>query len=156
MCLFFSDVTAIIFVIACSSFNMVIREDEKTVSNVGVVIVWIVSVVWWVMGFDLMGSGCGEIQYEQQDCACHIIVYWYLLISYSSQNRLRESLELFESVWNNRWLRSVSIILFLNKQDKLKKKVEEGKKLEEYFPEFNTYSAPDNQGLIPKSHSVMY
>lgn len=27
-----TDVTAIIFVIACSSFNMVIREDEKTVS----------------------------------------------------------------------------------------------------------------------------
>ncbi len=26
------DVTAIIFVIACSSFNMVIREDQKTVS----------------------------------------------------------------------------------------------------------------------------
>jgi len=26
-----ADVTAIIFVIACSSFNMVIREDEKTV-----------------------------------------------------------------------------------------------------------------------------
>ena len=27
-----TDVTAIIFVIACSSFNMVIREDESTVS----------------------------------------------------------------------------------------------------------------------------
>ena len=28
-----TDVTAIIFVIACSSFNMVIREDEKTVRH---------------------------------------------------------------------------------------------------------------------------
>ena len=28
-----ADVTAIIFVIACSSFNMVIREDEETVST---------------------------------------------------------------------------------------------------------------------------
>ena len=27
-----TDVTAIIFVVACSSFNMVIREDGKTVS----------------------------------------------------------------------------------------------------------------------------
>jgi hypothetical protein len=29
------DVTAIIFVVACSSFNMVIREDEETVSGKG-------------------------------------------------------------------------------------------------------------------------
>jgi guanine nucleotide-binding protein G(s) subunit alpha len=57
----FNDVTAIIFVVACSSFNMVIREDLYT-------------------------------------------------------NRLRESLDLFEQIWNNRWLRTVSIILFLNKQ----------------------------------------
>lgn len=42
-----SDVTAIIYVAACSSYNMVIREDNNT-------------------------------------------------------NRLRESLDLFESIWNNR------------------------------------------------------
>lgn len=47
-CLFsHSDVTAIIYVAACSSYNMVIREDNNT-------------------------------------------------------NRLRESLDLFESIWNNR------------------------------------------------------
>ena len=43
----FNDVTAIIFVTACSSYNMVLREDP-------------------------------------------------------SQNRLKESLELFKSIWNNR------------------------------------------------------
>lgn len=43
----FNDVTAIIFVTACSSYNMVLREDP-------------------------------------------------------SQNRLRESLDLFKSIWNNR------------------------------------------------------
>lgn len=48
----FNDVTAIIFVTACSSYNMVLREDP-------------------------------------------------------TQNRLRESLELFKSIWNNRyWMRS--------------------------------------------------
>ena len=31
-CSLCTDVTAIIFVVACSSFNMVIREDESTVS----------------------------------------------------------------------------------------------------------------------------
>ena len=44
----FNDVTAIIFVTACSSYNMVLRED-------------------------------------------------------ASQNRLKESLELFKSIWNNRY-----------------------------------------------------
>lgn len=46
-CVFCPDVTAIIFVVACSSYNMVIREDNNT-------------------------------------------------------NRLRESLDLFKSIWNNR------------------------------------------------------
>nr|Q9XZV5.1 RecName: Full=Guanine nucleotide-binding protein G(s) subunit alpha; AltName: Full=Adenylate cyclase-stimulating G alpha protein [Geodia cydonium]CAB43528.1 Gs protein, alpha subunit [Geodia cydonium] len=88
----FNDVTAIIFVVACSSFNMVIREDLYT-------------------------------------------------------NRLRESLDLFEQIWNNRWLRTVSIILFLNKQDILKEKIDAGKRVENYFLEFNSYRPPDNLDL---------
>ena len=44
-----------------------------------------------------------------------------------SQNRLRESLELFRSIWNNRWLRTISVILFLNKQDLLEEKIRSGK-----------------------------
>lgn len=64
----FNDVTAIIFVTACSSYNMVLREDP-------------------------------------------------------TQNRLRESLDLFKSIWNNRWLRTISVILFLNKQDLLAEKI---------------------------------
>lgn len=106
----FNDVTAIIFVTACSSYNMVLREDP-------------------------------------------------------SMNRLRESLDLFKSIWNNRWLRTISVILFLNKQDLLAEKVYfliifllafseliflciyfqimAGKsKLEEYFAEFSRYQTP--------------
>lgn len=65
------------------------------------------------------------------------------------QNRLRESLDLFESIWNNRWLRTVSIILFLNKQDILKQKVEQGKVIEDYFPEFASYRPPqDANGML--------
>lgn len=67
----FNDVTAIIFVTACSSYNMVLREDP-------------------------------------------------------TQNRLRESLDLFKSIWNNRWLRTISVILFLNKQDLLSEKIQAG------------------------------
>lgn len=97
----FNDVTAIIFVIACSSFNMVIREDEKT-------------------------------------------------------NRLRESLELFESIWNNRWLRNVSIILFLNKQDILQEKLEKGKKIEDYFPDFSTYRPPEQAQKEPGETDLFF
>lgn len=51
----FNDVTAIIFVTACSSYNMVLREDP-------------------------------------------------------SQNRLRESLDLFRSIWNNRLVVNSTVI----------------------------------------------
>lgn len=122
----FNDVTAIIFVTACSSYNMVLREDP-------------------------------------------------------TQNRLRESLDLFKSIWNNRymrellvkcqkwltmhptsyyfpplslkhrWLRTISVILFLNKQDLLAEKVKAAKsKLSDYFAEFNRYQTPG------KFHSLVF
>ncbi|XP_018408791.1 PREDICTED: guanine nucleotide-binding protein G(s) subunit alpha-like [Nanorana parkeri] len=85
-----NDVTAIICVVASSSYNMVIREDNQT-------------------------------------------------------NRLQEELNLFRSIWNSRWLRKVSVILFLNKQDLLAEKVLAGKsKIEDYFPEFARYTTPDD------------
>lgn len=83
----FNDVTATIFVVACSSYNLTLREDE-------------------------------------------------------TQNRLKESLELFFSIWNNRWLRNISCILFLNKQDILREKILNdipGQRLEDYFLDFSTY-----------------
>uniref|UniRef100_A0A8C9V5N8 Guanine nucleotide-binding protein G(s) subunit alpha n=1 Tax=Scleropages formosus TaxID=113540 RepID=A0A8C9V5N8_SCLFO len=60
-------------------------------------------------------------------------------------NRLQEALNLFKNIWNNRWLRTISVILFLNKQDLLAEKVLAGKsKIEEYFPEFARYITPDD------------
>uniref|UniRef100_A0A8C7RET7 Guanine nucleotide-binding protein G(s) subunit alpha n=1 Tax=Oncorhynchus mykiss TaxID=8022 RepID=A0A8C7RET7_ONCMY len=45
----------------------------------------------------------------------------------------------------HRWLRTISVILFLNKQDLLAVKVLVGKsKIEEYFPEFGRYTTPDD------------
>lgn len=91
----FNDVTAIIFVAASSSYNMVIREDNST-------------------------------------------------------NRLRESLDLFRSIWNNRFLRTISVILFLNKQDMLAEKILAGKsKLEDYFPEYAGYMLPNDAAGDP-------
>ncbi|KAF9444361.1 heterotrimeric G-protein alpha subunit, GPA3-like protein [Macrolepiota fuliginosa MF-IS2] len=45
------------------------------------------------------------------------------LLEYKSQNRMRESLVLFESVINSRWFIRTSIILFLNKIDVFKAKL---------------------------------
>jgi len=86
----FNDVTAIIFVVACSSYNLALMEDP-------------------------------------------------------TQNRLMESLDLFTVIWNNRFLKTISVILFLNKQDLLKEKIKAKKsKLQEYFPGYACYSIPDD------------
>ena len=62
----------------------------------------------------------------------------------SKVNRLKESLDLFRSIWINRWLSRVSVILFLNKYDILVQKITSSQcKLEEYFPEFKDYE-PSN------------
>ncbi|OWK03535.1 GNAS, partial [Cervus elaphus hippelaphus] len=43
------------------------------------------------------------------------------------------------------WLRTISVILFLNKQDLLAEKVLAGKsKIEDYFPEFARYTTPED------------
>lgn len=42
-----------------------------------------------------------------------------------------------------RFLRTISVILFLNKQDMLAEKILAGKsKLEDYFPEYTRYTVP--------------
>lgn len=58
-------------------------------------------------------------------------------------------INMINHVWNVffRWLRTISVILFLNKQDMLAEKVLAGKsKIEDYFPEYARYTIP-NEGL---------
>jgi guanine nucleotide-binding protein subunit alpha len=51
------------------------------------------------------------------------------------QNRMQESLVLFESVINSRWFLRTSVILFLNKIDVFKQKLPKVP-LVHYFPEY--------------------
>ncbi|XP_041673018.1 guanine nucleotide-binding protein subunit alpha-13b [Cheilinus undulatus] len=51
-------------------------------------------------------------------------------------NRLSESLNIFETIVNNRVFSNVSIILFLNKTDLLEEKVKQVS-IKDYFPEFS-------------------
>ena len=52
-----------------------------------------------------------------------------------AQNRMQESLVLFESVINSRWFLRTSVILFLNKIDVFKQKLPKVP-LVHYFPEY--------------------
>lgn len=61
--------------------------------------------------------------------------YDQVLLEESGQNRMAESLVLFESVINSRWFLRTSIILFLNKIDLFKVKLPKVP-LEKYFPEY--------------------
>lgn len=62
------------------------------------------------------------------------------------KNKLLESLEIFEQVWNNRFLAPVSVLLFLNKIDTLAEKVSRGRSIQalveqfpDVFPDFETF-----------------
>ncbi|KAG7312667.1 hypothetical protein JYU34_000992 [Plutella xylostella] len=62
-----------------------------------------------------------------------------------SQNRLKEALELFEDVWQSRFLLEAGLIVFLNKQDLLENKIKQGKSIATYFPEYNEYKAAGDE-----------
>lgn len=55
------------------------------------------------------------------------------------QNRLQEALNLFRGVWQNRFLASAGLIVFLNKQDIMERKIRSGKNIADYFPEFEEF-----------------
>ena len=59
-----------------------------------------------------------------------------VLFEDENTNRLVEALNLFEEICNSRWFEKTSIILFLNKSDMFKEKIEKVE-LKEYFPEFD-------------------
>ncbi|ODV85085.1 hypothetical protein CANARDRAFT_8213 [[Candida] arabinofermentans NRRL YB-2248] len=61
--------------------------------------------------------------------------YDQVLLESSSQNRLEESLNLFESVVNSMWFRRTSVVLCLNKIDVFIEKLPNSP-LENYFPDY--------------------
>ncbi|KAI0053257.1 G-protein alpha subunit [Auriscalpium vulgare] len=70
--------------------------------------------------------------------------YDQVLLEEKKQNRMQESLVLFDSVINSRWFLRTSIILFLNKIDVFKSKLPKVP-LEKFFPEY-TGGADVNKG----------
>ncbi|KAB8223605.1 guanine nucleotide binding protein, alpha subunit [Aspergillus novoparasiticus] len=62
--------------------------------------------------------------------------YDQVLLEESNQNRMMESLVLFDSVVNSRWFMRTSIILFLNKVDLFRQKLPRSP-LSNYFPDYS-------------------
>ena len=56
-------------------------------------------------------------------------------LSFYLQNRMQESLKLFDSICNNKWFTDTSIILFLNKKDLFEEKIKKSP-LTICFPEY--------------------
>jgi len=50
-------------------------------------------------------------------------------------------------LFNCRWLKTISVILFLNKQDLLTEKILAGKLIEDYFPAYSRYILPSDGKL---------
>lgn len=61
--------------------------------------------------------------------------YDQVLLEESKQNRMLESLVLFESVINSRWFSRTTIILFLNKIDLFQQKIKKVP-MEQFFPDY--------------------
>ena len=75
------------------------------------------------------------LEERNQVCREFFILSVALQLTSPRQNRMAESLLLFDSVINSRWFLRTSIILFLNKIDVFKSKLPKVP-LEKYFPEY--------------------
>ncbi|XP_066245286.1 guanine nucleotide-binding protein G(f) subunit alpha [Euwallacea similis] len=62
-----------------------------------------------------------------------------------TKNRLQEAFDLLNDIHRSKFVREAGLIVFLNKQDLLKKKIlEQHRKMESYFPEYANY-VPDKK-----------
>ncbi|KAI7895671.1 G-protein alpha subunit [Mucor mucedo] len=80
----------------------------------------------WIHCFDAVSSIIFCVALSEYD---------QVLLEETKQNRMLESIALFESVVNSRWFVRTSIMLFLNKVDLFKTKVARVP-LEKYFPDY--------------------
>eukprot|EP00731_Ephydatia_muelleri_P025995 Em0018g95a len=147
----FNDVTAIVFVVSCSSFDTVIREDGKTrVEPVDVgCLEGGACGCGLCRGVEPVDVGCQRV--EPVDVGCRVEPVDVGCVEGGACGcGLCRGVEPVDVGCLEGgacgWLQSVSVILFLNKQDTLRKKVEAGKRVEDYFPEFAAYRAPTQEG----------
>lgn len=70
------------------------------------------------------------------------------------QNRMHESLKLFDSICNNKWFTDTSVILFLNKKDIFEEKIRKSP-LTICFPEYTGRESLSRQGQQEPSQLLL-
>ena len=77
------------------------------------------------------------IKYYSKRAAKYVLLQAFVWIGADFlQNRMMESLVLFDSVVNSRWFMRTSIVLFLNKVDLFRQKLKKSP-LGDYFPDYS-------------------
>ncbi|KAK2494114.1 hypothetical protein MC885_018060 [Smutsia gigantea] len=120
----FEGVTAIIFCVALSDYDLVLAEDEEMASRTTLKIKHEIQRKYTI------DAQVEPEAKEQTESSSHL-----------SPNRMHESMKLFDSICNNKWFTDTSIILFLNKKDLFEEKVKKSP-LTICYPEYagsNTY-----------------
>ena len=79
--------------------------------------------------------------------------YDQMLYEDRQQNRMKESLALFDTIINYEWFQHTSIILFLNKKDILSEKVKISP-ISKYFPDY--YGDPSDVSAVQEFILDMY
>lgn len=163
LCLLYcaEDVTAIIFVVASSSYNMVIREDNQT--NRLQEALNLFKSIWNNRFVQCPPPTSISSLLMSRSIEKNLV---QVLVQASQTTCKKNTLFLGNKPASLflRWLRTISVILFLNKQDLLAEKVLAGKsKIEDYFPEFARYTTPEDgtYGLLQLisahwSHRVLH
>ena len=136
----FNDVTAIIYVTASSSYDMMLMED--TSQNRLKESLDLFKSIWnnrYHPNFSfirIIDSFMDGMNSSIDDGGGRLIDWIGLVVS----------VKLF---FLCRWLRTISVILFLNKMDQLQEKILAGRsKLEVYFPDFARYTTPPDGRLL--------
>ncbi|PWA30930.1 hypothetical protein CCH79_00010692 [Gambusia affinis] len=120
----FEGVTAIIFCVALSDYNLVLAEDEEMVGD-GCVVVRVAMNIRFIATRSIFCGRklkkvcrCGKL-----NCGCIVNKPARTGNPCLPQNRMHESMKLFDSICNNKWFTLTSIILFLNKKDLFEEKI---------------------------------
>lgn len=64
----------------------------------------------------------------------------------NEKNRLEEAFQLFEDICHSRFVRNAGLIVFLNKQDLLKRKIEAGRRLGANFKDYANFIPNRKEG----------